>query len=381
MAALAGFGRFAPGRVAARRNSRRSFLAGALLPAIAPVSRAAAGDDAGSLGVFYFPGWKDRQPGGPSALPWAPIRSFADREPLLGWYDEGSVDVMRRHLEWMAQAGIRFVMFDWYWARERRPQLEHALNAYLAVAATPVSFAIMWANHTGTPESSAQFEAAVRHWIARYFDSPRYLRIDGRPLVMIMLPDRLEASAVGAGTTAPQWLARARAMAREAGHPDLFLVAGSAAQDAIAKQRPADSGYDALSAYNYHGRPAAAPFDGGHRESHSYAELSAAYADHWGWMLDGGAHPYLPPVTAGGDRRPWGGSPDPRHDNPTPTRQEFTEHLRAARALLRTHPSKTHGIALLCCWNEFGEGSFVEPTRGIGEDRLAAISEVFGQGR
>ena len=43
--------------------------------------------DGYQIGVFYFPGWKDKQVSAPSPLPWSPIKDFPEREPLLGWYD------------------------------------------------------------------------------------------------------------------------------------------------------------------------------------------------------------------------------------------------------------------------------------------------------
>ncbi len=67
--------------------------------------------------------------------------------------------------------------------------------------------------------------------------------------------------------------------------------------------------------------------------------LAAAYADHWGWMLDRGAHPYLLPVTSGWDRRPWGGSTDPRHDHSTPSRQEFADQVTQWGASDAPYPS------------------------------------------
>lgn len=63
----------------------------AALLALAPPglwAQAAAGRP--MVGVLYFPGWKNDAIGATSAKPWAPITAYPEREPLLGWYDEGS---------------------------------------------------------------------------------------------------------------------------------------------------------------------------------------------------------------------------------------------------------------------------------------------------
>ena len=60
------------------------------------------------LGVYYFPGWRDRTPGAPFDYPWDPIKKFPDREPQLGWYQEGDSDVMAAHLDTMARNGLSY---------------------------------------------------------------------------------------------------------------------------------------------------------------------------------------------------------------------------------------------------------------------------------
>ncbi len=44
------------------------------------------------------------------------------------------------------------------------------------------------------------------------------------------------------------------------------------------------------------------------------------------------------------------------------------------------HPDLTHRTGVICCWNEFGEGSIIEPTRQGGFARLEQIRAVFAGG-
>ena len=55
----------------------------------------------------------------------------------------------------------------------------------------------------------------------------------------------------------------------------------------------------------------------------------------------------------------------------------FERHILNARALLSAYPEKTKGIGMVCCWNEYGEGSYVEPTKLYGLDYLQRIKSIW----
>lgn len=66
------------------------------------------------------------------------------------------------------------------------------------------------------------------------------------------------------------------------------------------------------------------------------------------------------------------------HDDSQGTADEFELHLRAAKARLDRYPTKTQRTGVICCWNEFGEGSYIEPTKADGFTFLERIRKVFG---
>lgn len=333
------------------------------------------------VGVFYFPGWKDDQLGGPAPRPWERLKRFPERKPLLGWYDEGRDDVMGKQLEWMSAHGIRFIVFDAFWlaAEHQKPMLDHALKAYLRQKdKRGVRFALMWANHSGDPRRGGDFYSLINHWIAEYLKSPDYLRIDGRPAVFIQLGEDLDARARAFGSNGRTLLDRAQATARAAGLPGLYFVGGAWPGTTFAQGQGSAMGYSAYFAYNYHAG-IGNRINGQPRESHSYAELDQAYRQNWQWFIDKSDLPYIVPATSGWDKRPWGGSPDPKHDNSLGKPAEFRQHLQAARALLLAQPAKTLGMTTICCWNEFGEGSYIEPADGFGMGYLEAVRDVFGR--
>jgi len=329
------------------------------------------------LGVFYFPGWRNDTPGAPSDRPWEPIKAFPDRQPRLGWYDEGQTSVMEQHLSWMAAHHISYVVFDYYWAG--RPILAHAVQAYQASRGRQkVQYALMWANHDDTrPRTLSEFDGMVADVIDQHLRRAEYLKVQGRSVLMVMVPGFLEARTQALGLAPGALLQRLQQGVRQAGLPELMILAGAGAALNEVTRQARRWGYAGYFAYNYHagvdGRTR-----GEMRASRSYLELDEDYRSHWEWFLGQADLPYVLPLTSGWDMRPWGGSADKQHDQSISTPAEFTLHLQAARKLMLAHPAKTLGLGVVCCWNEFGEGSFIEPTQGYGARHLEAVKAVFG---
>lgn len=353
-------------------------IVAASMGAFAPVVSAQPSATKPRIGVFYYPGWKDGALGLERARPWVPIQKYPEREPLLGWYDEGKVEVMEQQLTWMTTYGIDYVVFDWYWGGEREV-LGHALQAYFSSKGKArVPYAVMWANHSAGPKSERDFTAMVTELTSHHFNRPEYLKVNGKPILFIQVPDNLDARAQAFGSGARELIAKAQAMVQQAGYPGMLLVAGAGGGPGAVTKNARAWGYEAYFTYNYHGGLGGRT-RGESRFSRSYQELDDAYREHWDWFLSKGDLPYIIPMTAGWDKRPWGGSQDPLHDQSEPTNAQFTSHLARARQLLVANPEKTFGMGVLCCWNEFGEGSIVEPTKVNRFSRLEAVKSVFGQ--
>lgn len=325
-----------------------------------------------TVGVYYFPGWADRQIGAEFEKPWDKIKPFPDREPLLGWYKDGTEDVARQQIDWMADYGIKFVAYDWYWSKSSKVFLNHAITAhFLAPNRERVKVSLLWANHDGVPDSRDNFDHMINYWIDNYFHRSEYLRINNKPVVFIFSADLLRSNASKFGATTGDLLSSAQAIARKRGLKGIYFVAGTGAGSPMIDSYAKISGYSALSAYNYHEGLNSTV------QSHSYAELDSAYQEHWTRFLNEGNLPLIVPMTAGWDKRPWGGSRDPLHDNSVGTSQEFESHLRAAKKIMDSGRFAESKLGVICCWNEFGEGSFIEPTKKDGFSYLHKVKKVF----
>ena len=322
------------------------------------------------IGVYYFPGWKDNQIGGAYALPWNQIAAYPERTPLVGYYPEGDVSVAEQTIQQMHDYGISYVAYDWYWDGQK-PQLDHAIKAHFAATnKSLVKVSILWANHNSIPRTQTEFTSMVNYWISNYFNQPEYFRIDNKPVVFIFSVNFLEAQANSFGSTTLTLLNQANNLAKAAGYTGIYFVGGAGA-DATAYTFAPQSGYNALSAYNYH-------FYQANVLSHSYSELDQGYRNQWSWILSGSPLPYIIPMTAGWNKKPWGGSKDALHDNSVSTPQTFLQHLQAAKTMMNVYPSKTLKTGIICCWNEFGEGSYIQPTVKYGTQYLEQVKATFG---
>jgi Glycosyltransferase WbsX len=316
------------------------------------------------VGVYYFPGWRSGMKAAPSMEPWEAIRKTPAREPLLGWYDDGSTETVNTQLGWMHDYGLTYVVFDWYWGGGK-VLLDQSLQAYFKAAnRSKVPFALLWANHDAAPTSREDFAAMVRYWIENYFKRPETFKVDGRPVVFVFDHGQLQAKASAFGSDVPTLIALSQTMMREAGLPPIFFVGST-----FNKPKAVTFGYDATSTYNYQGIQ---------KPSHSYAELTADYAT--AWQFQTGRHdvPYIVPMTQGWDRTPWGGSKDRQHDQSGGDIDRFDQHLRAARSFMDKNPEGTLRMGVICCWNEFGEGSYIEPTKSTGFSYLEKVKATFG---
>lgn len=325
------------------------------------------------IGVYYYPGWYTRYDGVRPITQWDKIRQFPERMPLIGWYPEGSVQVMEGQIAQMHEYGLSFVAFDWYYRPGRKIQLDHAISAFInSNNKGLMKFSVLWANHDKMPTSLGDWDQMVQYWIDNYFEDPQYYRIENKPVVFVFSADQLETDARKFSSSAAILLSRAQAAAHAAGLPGIYFIGCVSGSAPLVSRFAAGSGYSAFSAYNYHAAPDS------RIQSHSYAELVSDYEVHWQKFAEAQKLPIVLPLTAGWDHRPLGPSGDPLHDLSRGTPEQFLSHLMRAKSFLDSHKHLTHGAAVICCWNEYGEGSYIEPAFGTGYTYLEKIRSVFG---
>ncbi|GFO59666.1 hypothetical protein GMST_19910 [Geomonas silvestris] len=325
------------------------------------------------VGVYYYPGWRSDYinwkdvkglPGSRSAgKPWP------ERQPLLGYYPEEEPWVAAKHASWASQYGITFFAYDWYWDGGK-PEYDHALKNYLRVSSkVPLKFCLLWANHFAVPKVMKEYDDMVVYWLDNYFNQASYYRLESKPVIFVYSYDQLETNARLFGSSAKSLLARASAKAKERGYPGIYFVTTTNAPPSDALERTLlDVGFDAYTGWNYVESKGAKTEDydvmvSGYLEAYRAAGQTAKRLT------------YLVPASPGWDSRPWSGSAAVVRSNPTP--DKFVTMLRGAKQLLDAD-ARSPKVVMIESWNEFGEGSYIEPTKKWGMAYLDAIKKVFG---
>ncbi|NOY81073.1 MAG: hypothetical protein GXP31_08720 [Kiritimatiellaeota bacterium] len=368
------------------------------------------------VGCYYFPNYhvdpRNEAVHGPGWSEWELVRRAEPRfpghtqpcVPAWGHEDEADPRVMSRKIDAAADHDIDFWIFDWYWYDDG-PFLERGLEQGFLNAPNNdrLRFCCMWANHdwlnihparrTDVRQvlypgqvGDAAFETLTQHVIDRYFRHPSHLLIDGRPYFSIYELTRLLAGfgSVSATRTA---LDRFRDRTRAAGFPDLHLnavvwgrpVLPGEEKPADAARLVADLGFDSVTSYVWiHHVPLNdSPFT-------AYEQVRDAYFQYWDDARVRFGVPYFPNVTVG-----WDSSPRTvQSDRWAPVGYPFTNMiggstpaafetaLRLARDRLEDSGDKR--ILTVNAWNEWTEGSYLEPDAEYGMARLEALRAVFG---
>ncbi|MBM3476521.1 MAG: hypothetical protein FJX75_24880 [Armatimonadetes bacterium] len=314
-----------------------------------------------TVGCYYFPGHFN-------AARWAPMKSYGHPRPLLGYYRDGAPGVADWHIKWAVEHGISFFAFDWYYDYHTGRVSEHntALDEGFLKAQYRdlMRFAIFWCNEEGAAEAPYTREQMLllgKVLGERYFSQSNYLRIDGRPVLFVSEPGRLwQSFGEGFRDLLPE-------IVRAAGLPEgteLFLVG----KQSDNLDRLARMGFSACTAYNYAGNRT--PNDGSPLRA-TYDDMVEVYEQMWRQVTDARALPYIVPLSPGWDSRPWYGPHAFVRTHPTAAK--FREMCERAKRYV--DPKLNMVIAE--CWNEFGEGSFVEPTEEFGFGALDALRETF----
>lgn len=331
-------------------------------------------DDAFSIdiGVYYYPGWRSDSanwndlrglPGSKS-----PGTAWYDREPLIGFYPEEEIWVTKQHIEWASEYGIKFFAYDWYW-NGNKPYLEHALNSFIALEDKKgVQFCILWANHSIVPRSRKEYEDMIAYWIQNLFTQASYYKVGSKPVVFIFSYSELDQNAHKFGESIDTLIKIANTVAINAGLNGIYFVAVSNSRpEVFIEKKLLGRGFSAYTGWNY-----MASQD--QQKSADYNSMVKTYIDFYKAAMETpGELPYLVTATPGWDSRPWEKDAFYR-ENPTP--EKFTQMLKAAKNTIEKQENSPK-ILMIEAWNEFCEGSYIEPTKKWGMQYLEAIKKVF----
>ena len=311
----------------------------------------------------------------------------------LGFTDLRVPEVRERQAELARAHGITAFCYYHYWFAGRR-LLERPFAEVLASGRPDLSFCLCWANESWTrtwdgrhghalvsQRYSEEDDRAHIRWLAQAFADPRYLRVDGRPLLLVYkagdLPDPRR--------TAEVW----REEAARLGVEDLALA--RVESNAREQHDPAEIGFDVAVEF----QPDWAALRGrlrqgvGWRAARRLGVSARGFAAHRIYDYDdvvtrmlakpGAPYARIPCVT-------------PRWDN-TPRRatgatilhrarpESYGRWLEAAIRQSRELPAPWRGLVFVNAWNEWAEGNHLEPCQRWGRAHLDATREAIERSR
>ena len=323
------------------------------------------------LGAYYFGGWagKSRFDDGTPENKWAKgmpmifpkklATEFAGRMPVWGWRDD-TQEIMERQIDLAADNGIAYFSFCWYWADNNGPiniksiennPLHVGMNLFMqAKNNNRMEFSLLVANHIGYEIVGADaWKQAADYWIKNYFKHPRYLRMNGKPVIVIFSPSGGNA----------EGFAYLQEAARKAGFPGVEIAGSSGGK--------LEDGYTLRANYGI------VPGWGQPSEKHQYSEVIQESLQKWHGSPE---QPYIPSVTVGCDPRPRGTKAWYFVGN---TPEAFGGFLEQMIHWMDENPEQVtkDRLAAVYAWNEIDEGGMLIPCKDDPNgDYLKAIRKV-----
>ncbi|WP_201315299.1 glycoside hydrolase family 99-like domain-containing protein [Dyella sp. EPa41] len=289
----------------------------------------------------------------------------------LGYYDLRQPDVMRKQMQLAREYGIGAFCTYFYWFAGKT-LLEAPLRQWLVNADLDLPICLCWANENWSrrwdgraddvligQQHSAEDDLAFIAHVAVYLRDPRYLRVDGKPMLLVYRPGLLPSPK----ETAARW----RAWCRDNGIGEIHL----AYVQSFDRVDPANIGFDA-----------AVEFPPNNISLNTITgEQQLINPDFAGDVLDwrelvrhatNAATPgYLlyPGVNPGWDNEPRrsGRGRVLAHASP----RTYRDWLRHAVSVAQTRSPRAP-MVFINAWNEWAEGAVLEPDIRLGHAWLDA---------
>jgi lipopolysaccharide biosynthesis protein len=295
----------------------------------------------------------------------------------LGFYDLRNPGVMREQARLASEYGIGAFCFYFYWF-DGKTLLETPLEQWLADTSITLPYCLCWANENWSrrwdgrdqdiligQRHSAEDDLAFIAHVARYLRDPRYLRVDGKPLLLVYRPGLLP----DAKAAAERW----RHWCRENGIGEITL----AYVQSFERPDPRTIGFDAAVEF---------PPNLSNPANLTAAQylLNPDYSGNaldWRELADDYRHRPLPDyrlfpgVNCGWDnepRRPGSGRTY-LHASPRRYRDWLgdTIHTRLQAS------SDSDRLVFINAWNEWAEGAVLEPDARLGHASLQATRDAL----
>ena len=290
----------------------------------------------------------------------------------LGYYDLREDSIRASQAELARRFGIDAFCYYYYWFDGKR-LLEQPLDAMLAGGAPDLPFCLCWANENWTrrwdgkdhevlisQNHSTEDDLKIIRDLIRHFRDSRYLRIDGRPLMIVYRLDQLPDPQA----MVQQW----REECRQSGVGEIFLCAVRRLGMPDAKRY----GFDALVDFPPHGFVAA---ELGRSMPSLHEKFTGRVFDYQDMAyesirFESGVLPNFPAVMPSWDNTARKGLRAHIYHGSTPLR--YRAWLAESIKRVSTDKALPQPIVFINAWNEWAEGCHLEPDAVYGHAWLDA---------
>jgi len=400
---------------------RREFVTGAGALALSDGLRSAAyGEPPSTMAcvtaAYYFGNYhvdpRNEKAHGPGWTEWNLVRAATPRfpghhqpkVPLWGYQDESDPTVFENKIAVAHAHSLDALIFDWYWYKDG-PFLNRPLERGFLGASNnkDLKFALMWANHDWhdvhpaklSGDAPLQFvggvsletfnEMSVR--LLQLFQHPSHLTIDGAPYFSIYELSRF-IEGLGGVQPARAALRQLRSKARAIGLPGVHINAVTAGIRVLPGERGDGNvagqleqlEIDSITSYVWVHHAGL-----GNNFTADYADIRRKYEAYRDGVASDLKRVYFPNATIGWDATPRTCQTDnfriaaypfaPVLVNNTP--RAFEEALQSAKKFALERLPAGRRLITINSWNEWTEGSYLEPDTEHGTAFLEAIHHVF----
>ena len=297
----------------------------------------------------------------------------------LGFYDLRLIEVMEQQAALARRYGVHGFCFYYYWFGGKR-LLERPIEQMLASGKPDMPFCLCWANENWSrrwdgqdseilmaQSHSEEDDEAVILDLIRYFRDPRYISVDGRPMILVyrvtLFPDF--------AATAARW----RKVCREQGIGEIYIAMVESMALVHANRHPGEFGCDAAVEFPPlemadqkppSGEIINPKFAGAVAD---YRDIAVRYA-----VRDFPGYTRFKGVMPGWDNTARRQNNSFCFEHATPG--AFQAWLEETFEQTRQQHYGDERLVFINAWNEWAEGAYLEPDRRFGHSYLEALKNA-----
>ena len=304
---------------------------------------------------------------------WGPISPYEEVEPVLGFYDEGLPEVADWEIKFWAEHGIDYQMLCWYGngqtnaVKMGRGNVSALHEGYFnAKYSDLVKFAIMWENSSNATTLEKFKENVVPYWVEYYLTDPRYMTVDNKPIIAVWSVGTMVSKMGEDG--AKQAVEYLRQTCVELGYDGcIFLCCDGHSTRPDQFKTLASIGCDGT--YAYHWNAGGAKYYNQVSRMNNYLAYNANPEVPAEEKI-----PLVPTVSVGFNSIGWKGVRTGLIDDAG--YQKVADFIKSD-VLPTLEGTPMENMVMISTWNEYGEGTYMMPTKGLGFAYLDDVRRAF----